>query len=394
MRWLVWALLLFVAAVGIALIARFSNGNVAILWPPYKIDLSVNLALAIIAVGFLALHLVLVGISKAFAISEKVRSYRDARLKEKARLALSQGLLALFEGRYGRAERLAQDAQSVPETASLGALIAARAAHRMREYNRRDVWLEKAQDPLAANAKLMTQAELLTEEQKPAQALAAIELAQSRGSRHIYAQRLALKAYELSENWPEVLRITRLLDKRAALHDVVSAQLRMNAYRQLLRNADPSATAKYWGEIKSQTDIAPRLAAVFAQAFEGHGNTNAAQLIYEGQLSDSFNAPMLRRYLALNGVELKRRLSMVEKWQTAWGDEPELLSALGELCRKEKLWGKAQTYLETSINKKPTVAAHFALGQLFETLENSAAAAEQFRLGNALAVMQNPGLNV
>ena len=389
MRWLVWALLLFAASVGIALIARFSNGNVAILWPPYKIDLSVNLALAIIALGFLAIHLLLVGISKAFAISQKVRDYREARRKEKAHSALGQGLLALFEGRYGRAERLAQDAQSTPETASLSALIAARAAHRMREYGRRDTWLEKAQDPAAANAKLMTQAELLTEEQKPVPALAAIQLAQSRGSRHIYAQRLALKAYEQSENWPEVLRLTRLLDKRAALHDVVSAQLRTNAYRHLLRNADPSATAKYWGEIKTQTDILPRLAATFALAFEQHNNTLAAQLIYESQLSDSFNATMLKRYLALDGVDLTRRLSMVEKWQAAWGDEPELLSALGELCRKEKLWGKAQSYLETSINKKPTVAAYFALGQLFETLDKPAAAAQQFRLGNALAVKQN-----
>ena len=389
MRWLVWALLLFAASVGIALIARFSNGNVAILWPPYKIDLSVNLALAIIALGFLAIHLLLVGISKAFAISQKVRDYREARRKEKAHSALGQGLLALFEGRYGRAERLAQDAQSTPETASLSALIAARAAHRMREYGRRDIWLEKAQDPAAANAKLMTQAELLTEEQKPVPALAAIQLAQSRGSRHIYAQRLALKAYEQSENWPEVLRLTRLLDKRAALHDVVSVQLRTNAYRHLLRNADPSATAKYWGEIKSQTDILPRLAATFALAFEHHNNTHAAQLIYESQLSDSFNATMLRRYLALDGIDLTRRLSMVEKWHTAWGDEPELLSALGELCRTEKLWGKAQSYLETSINKKPTVAAYFALGQLFETLDKPAAAAQQFRLGNALAMTQN-----
>ena len=389
MRWLVWALLLFAAAVGIALVARFSHGNIAILWPPYKVDLSVNLALALIAISFLALHLLLVGIGKAFALSQRVRDYREARRKEKAQTALGQGLLALFEGRYGRAERLSQDAQATPETASLAALIAARAAHRMREYSRRDSWLDKALDPLAANAKLMTQAELLTEEQKPQAALAAIELAQSRGARHIYAQRLALKAYEQSENWPEVLRLTRLLDKRTALHAVVSSQLRFNAYRHLLTNADPSALAKYWVEIKPQTDIQSRLAAMVAQGFEGHGNTGAARAIYESQLQESFNAVLLKRYLALEDVELTHRLGMVEKWQKAWGDEPELLAALGELCRKEKLWGKAQLYLESSISKKPTVAAYFALGQLFETLDKTAAAGQQFRLGNQLALQQN-----
>ncbi len=51
MRWLVWLIMLLTAAVAVALVARFSNGNVAILWPPYRVDLSVNLALAIIAIS-------------------------------------------------------------------------------------------------------------------------------------------------------------------------------------------------------------------------------------------------------------------------------------------------------------------------------------------------------
>jgi hypothetical protein len=42
MRWLVWLLLAFAAAVGLSLLLRFNQGNVAILWPPYRIDISVN----------------------------------------------------------------------------------------------------------------------------------------------------------------------------------------------------------------------------------------------------------------------------------------------------------------------------------------------------------------
>jgi HemY protein len=60
MRWLVWLLLAFVVAVGLSLLLRFNQGNVAIMWPPYRIDISVNLALAILAAGFVLLHLVLV----------------------------------------------------------------------------------------------------------------------------------------------------------------------------------------------------------------------------------------------------------------------------------------------------------------------------------------------
>jgi len=39
LKWLVWALVVFSAAVGLALILRFNDGNVAILWPPYRIDI-------------------------------------------------------------------------------------------------------------------------------------------------------------------------------------------------------------------------------------------------------------------------------------------------------------------------------------------------------------------
>ena len=49
MRWLVWLLLAFAVAVGLSLLLRFNQGNVAIMWPPYRIDISVNLALALLA---------------------------------------------------------------------------------------------------------------------------------------------------------------------------------------------------------------------------------------------------------------------------------------------------------------------------------------------------------
>ena len=64
MRWLVWSVLTFALAAGIALAARFNHGNVAILWPPYRIDVSVNLALVLLGLAFALGHLTLVGVGK------------------------------------------------------------------------------------------------------------------------------------------------------------------------------------------------------------------------------------------------------------------------------------------------------------------------------------------
>ncbi len=107
MRWIVWILLLVSAAVGLALLMRVNHGNVAVLWPPYRVDVSVNLALLVLALLFVALHLLMIAIGKALDLPERVREYRERRGRDAAVMALRDAILALFEGRFGRAERLA-----------------------------------------------------------------------------------------------------------------------------------------------------------------------------------------------------------------------------------------------------------------------------------------------
>ena len=48
---------------------------------------------------------------------------------------------------------------------------------------------------------------------------------------------------------------------------------------------------------------------------------------------------------------------------------------------KEKLWGKARSYLETSIGIRPNPVTYQLYGQLLERLGESVAAADAFRLG-------------
>lgn len=386
MRVLVWLILLFATAVAIALVARFSNGNVAILWPPYRIDLSVNITLAMLAVTFLLLHLLLVGIGKAIRLSERVREYRESRLRDKAHHALAQSLLAWFEGRFGRAERLAKEAQAIPQTSSLASLIGARAAHRMRQYDRRDEWLAQVNDPAARNARLLSAAELLVEEQRPADALQAISEAQQGGSRHIHSLRIALRAHEQSGDAAQVIRLVQQLDKRDALHPIVSQQYRVTAYRKLIAQSEAPGLNKLWNEIRSQSDIRSRLVGVLAEHMGRHGQITAATSLYEFALDEEFNAAFVRRYLANESLTLPDRLKRVEQWQKKYGDEPELLTALGELCRRERLWGKAKSYLEQSIQKQPSARAHYALAQVFEETEGPELAQTHFRLAADLAM--------
>lgn len=388
MRWLVWILLIVSAAVGLALLMRFNHGNVAILWPPYRIDFSVNLAVLVIVVSFLLLHLLLLGLAKALALPARVRGYRQRRQHEGARSALRDGVLALFEGRFGRAERLAQAAREDDLLAGPAALVAARAAHRMREFDRRDRWLDLAEvDPGSAHAGLMTAAELALEEQDAPRAIAAIERLHGKGLRHIHSLRVALRAFELSEDWSRVLQVLRQLEKRDALPEAAVRGLRVRACRALFaRHAgDAAAVRELWSSLRAAERALPETVEAAASAYASSGDQESARRLVEAAMAVEYAPMLLPLYAGLDRIPARERIQQAEAWRLAHGDDADLDLALGRMCMAESLWGKAEEYLDRSLLARDSVAARVALAELCEALDRTAVAAAHYRSAARLA---------
>ena len=390
MRWIVWILLLASAAVGLALLMRVNHGNVAVLWPPYRVDVSVNLALVVLGAGFVALHLFLVAIGKALDLPGRVREYRERRIRDAAVLALRDSVLALFEGRFGRAERLAQQAREDPRLAGPAALIAARAAHRMREFERRDRWLAQAEDERgSAPAELMTTAELALEEQDAGRAIASIERLHSRGMRHIHALRVALRAYEQAEDWQRVLQVLRQLEKRDVLHPAAIRGLRVRACRALIarRTGDAPGLRAQWSDLREGERDLPEVLEAASLAFAQAGDIGFGRRLLESALTRDFAPRLLHAYAALPDVPARERLQQVERWRDAHGDDPDITLALGRLCITESLWGKAADYLGRSLAARESVAVHLALAELAEQVEQPQEAARHYRSAARLRVV-------
>jgi HemY protein len=388
MRWIVWLLLAFAAAVGLSLLTRFNYGNVAILWPPYRIEISANLALALLAAGFLALHVLLVATSRALRLPQRVRDYRVRRQREQATAALRDSVLAFFEGRLGRVDKFAQAAQSHPSTAGAAALIAARSAQRMQETARRDRWMEEAgSDPAASGALQMTQAEFAVDDRRNDDAIEIVERLHEGGARHVVSLRTALRAYEQAERWDDVLRTLRLVEKRDALHPAAVRRLRVKALGEIAtaRAGDAAALRETWRSLRADERAVPEVAARFAGALAEAGADDDARRIVEQALDAAFSEPLPAIYGRVGGVALRDRLERLEGWRKRYGDEPPLLLTLGRVCAAEKLWGKAEDYLKIALHRQPSVAAHAALGELYESLERTDDAAVQFREAARLA---------
>jgi HemY protein len=388
MRWVVWMLLAFAVAVGLSLLMRFNYGNVAILWPPYRVEVSANLAMALLILAFLVLHLLLIATSRALALPQRVRDYRARRQSEHATAALRNSVLAFFEGRLSRVEKFAKAAQASPSTAAAAALVAARSAQRMQELTRRDSWLKGAGgDPQAASALLMTQAEIAVEEQRPLEAIDLIERLHGNGARHIASLRTVLRAYEQAERWDDVLHTLRLLEKRDALHAAAIARLRVRAFGELLmrKSGEAAAIRELWRSLRADERKLPELAAPTVRALAEADALDDARKIAEQVLDAGYSDSVVVAYGALAGLPLRQRLERIEGWRNRYGDEPQLLLTLGRICVAEKLWGKAEDYLRRVARAQPSVAAHASLAELYESTGRADEAAVEFREAARLA---------
>ena len=389
MKALFWSLLLALLAIGASLFVQSGYadyGNVVFLVLPWRVDISLNLFLLIVAVGLFLFFVAAYLLVRVTDFPARVHAYQQRRIESGSHRALREAVRALLEGRFARAEREARVAMSTPENRGVASLLGARAAHRMQEYARRDAWLEKAaNDPQVRVARLVTGAEMWGESRESRRALEALDSLHATGSRHVHAARVALSAHAQSGRWVDVLKGVHALTKRNALHPSLAERLRVRAHRALLleRKHDPAALEAAWNRIALEERRLPELALEAARLLSQVNCTQAAVAAIEGALTQAWDNPLrgalLDEYARVAATPVRLRIDRAERWLTEHPRDAALLRCLGLLCLREQLWGKARTYLTDSLREEPHPATVLALARLAEALGEHAQAAQQYR---------------
>src|SRR5690242_5032234 len=144
MRSLLWLLAVFAAAVALVIVGRVDAGYVLFVYPPWRVEVT----MIFFAIAALAAFMLLYGFARlmgqVLSLPASVRAYRARRRRERAHAALARALQAYYEGRYRRAEREASLAYETGTVPGIAALLAARAAHQLRDFASRDRWFERA----------------------------------------------------------------------------------------------------------------------------------------------------------------------------------------------------------------------------------------------------------
>jgi len=160
MRGLIWFVLLFAAAAALALVGVFDGGQVLLVMPPYRVDVSLNLFVVALIVSFIVIYAVLRAIRSVLKMPQRVSAYRTRSRLAKANAALRDAIGHLYAGRFSKAEKSARDSLIAGENTGAAGLIGAKAAHEMNEYARRDEWLAKVTDGDWQDARLMATADM------------------------------------------------------------------------------------------------------------------------------------------------------------------------------------------------------------------------------------------
>ena len=391
MKLLLGLLALFAAAVALVVAGRIENGYVLLVYPPYRVELSMLFFAAVLAAAFGLLYGALRLVSHALALPTYVRAYRARRRAEQAHASLAASLQAYYEGRYARAEKEAQLAYQTGPTPGLAALLAARAAHQMRDFDRRDRWLERAETSgeVLQTARLVTRAELALDERDFTGAREALRTLHGAGPRHIATLRMLLRAERGAGAWDEVLRLSNQLAKRDAIAPAMAHEYKVQALVQLLQECagDRAALARRWHALSSREQAEPRVAMAAARQASAAGDAALAREAIEQALAAEWTPSLAALYAELpdgmapaaRSAEALVRIERAERWLLERERDAQLLAALGRLCVRAELWGKARSFLEASLSFEETRAAHVELAQLAERLGHPSEAQAHYR---------------
>ena len=381
MRGLMWVLAVFALAVGLSLAAHLNDGYAILVFPPYRVELSLNFAILLGIAGFALGYLLLRLVGHTLRLPLHVRAFRARRRSEKGRASMLAALQALFEGRYRRAEKSAGEAWEFGEAPALSALIAARAAGEMRELGRRDQWLARAEnhDAGSRQARLAVQASLLLDDRRYDDALDVLRELSRSGPKRIATQRMLMKAHQRLGHWDEVRRLATALGKRGVLSEVAATQLRITAQIEALRQqaGDVARLAACWQHTEDRLDA--RVARTAAQLFIALRDCRRAHEIVEAALEAEWSEQLILLYGECLGADILAQIECAEKWLKSRPRDRALLLTLGRLCQQQELWGKAQSYLQASLSEEPSRSAHVALAQLFDRIGNPEDANRHYR---------------
>ena len=296
---------------------------------------------------------------------------------------MSDGLIALIEGRHGDAERDLNRASQLQILRGPALLASAEAASRRGEHGRALEALNEASQSAPQAARVM-RARVLRREGKPVEALALLIPESEKGTLTPGGLRELILASLANGDVKRARDALAPLQKSGALGHRAYAALEADVLTATIHaSADGASLNLLWSQMPKAQRRIPAVVDAYARRASAFGLTLPAMDELESALRRDWSPLLIETYGALSGDDVEARLRRAEGWLDAHPNDASLLLTLGRMCNRLQLWGKAKQYLARSLELVPSAAAWEALGNTFAGQVDLAQAQLCYR--NALA---------
>jgi HemY protein len=412
MRAALWLLALFGVAVAIALFAGNNQGTVTVFWPPYRVDLSLNLVLLLLFAAFVFLHAVLGAMSALFDMPRQALRWRTQQKERSMHGSLLDAISHLLAGRFIRARKSAEAALgqerslsgggqatgNAAQVRTLAHLLAAESAQALQDKPAREEHLKQALEHASSRdaqetreGALMRAARWSLNDREPLAAMTWLKGLPQGAARRTLALRMKLKAARLAQQTDDALETARLLGKHRAFSAGAAQSIVRGLAIDLLNGAhDVVQLQRAWASLEPAEREMPELAIHAAQRLmtlggEAHLARDWLLPVWEhqGELGDAMKVKLVRALEAgldsLDGAWLAR----IEAAQRANPRDATLQYLAGMACMKRQLWGKAQQLMSQAAMGLRDIKLHRnawrALAQLAEERGDEETAAQAWK---------------
>ncbi|MDH3978371.1 MAG: heme biosynthesis protein HemY, partial [Gammaproteobacteria bacterium] len=189
------------------------------------------------------------------------------------------------------------------------------------------------------------------------------------------------------QDWAQLTGLFPALRKAKNTSNVLLDKWTIECFEaQLLTpNIDLQSIEAYWQQLPRALRKNNRLISARVNALINCNEPDLAGSELQKVIKSSNDPELIGLYGELKMSDADAQLRHTEKWLTQHPEDPVVLLAAGRACIRNKLWGKARSYIETSIGIAPTPAAFHELGQLMLQLDDPAAATNAFAKGLTLS---------
>lgn len=385
-------LLLVVSVLLAVLFVQNDPGFVLVKYGDFSLETSLAFGIVAVVVGGLLIQVAFRLLLAIWRLPRTLKKQAQKRRIDRSRRLLSMGLMDMAEGRFEQAENNLIKLIDYAENPLLNYLALARVAQLLGKYDQRDNYLKHAHEvkPEAEIAIGLTQAELQLASSQTERALATLTHLRSIAPKHDYVLKLLARVYYQIEEWSNLCELLPDVRRKRLFNEDKLQDYEIKAFTGCLDEAADTggeALNKAWSKLPKNYQTNARLILHYIkQVNRYHMDTKLIQQIVVKSINKQWDAELMNYYGLLEVEDVSAQLTTAEKWLKEYGNSDVLLLALGRICIRLKLWGKAQNYLEASIGIQPSTENCLELANLLnrEELNEPEKACKYYRQGLAL----------